>query len=60
MTRLEWQEFYGFTDEEVERIELFWKCTGGKITEIYDKPLDYEYIKYNRKNNTLHHHLHHI
>ncbi len=52
MTRLEWQEFYGFTDEEVERIELFWKCTGGKITEIYDKPLDYEYIKYNRKNNT--------
>ncbi len=49
MDRATWQKIYGFTDEEVERIEMFWKCTGGKITEIYDTPLDYEWIKFNRK-----------
>ncbi len=49
LTRKEWQEFYGFSDEEVNRIELFWKSSGGKITDIYDALLQYDLIKYNKK-----------
>lgn len=34
MNKQEWQIFHGFSDEDMERIELLVKTVNGKITEI--------------------------
>lgn len=48
-TKKEFQDENGFSDECMERIELAKSMFGGKITEIYDKPLDYQHIKISMK-----------
>lgn len=45
MTKSEWQVFHGFTDEEMNVIELALSISNGKITDIFNEPLKYQDIK---------------
>ncbi len=45
MTRDEYQIKWGFSDEDMTRIELAKSISDGKITEIWDMPLEYQDIK---------------
>lgn len=49
MTRQEFQEKYGFSDDCMRQIELAMSISGGKITDIFDKPLEYQDIKIKMK-----------
>jgi hypothetical protein len=46
MNKSKWQEYHGFTDEEMELISTIVKETNGKITAINPEVLDYETVKY--------------
>lgn len=37
MTKEEWRVFHGFDEEEMERIDLLVKLTGGTITAIFER-----------------------
>ena len=37
MTKFEFQQFYDFTDDEMNKIETLLKLFNGKITKILDK-----------------------
>lgn len=37
-TKKEWQDFYGFTDEEMAELELRVKGTNGTIVAVVDNP----------------------
>ena len=37
MTKSEWQAFYGFSDEDMRRIELVLRIFNGKIMRVSNK-----------------------
>lgn len=45
MTKSEWQVFHGFTDEEMNQIELALSISYGKITDIFNELLEYQDIR---------------
>lgn len=47
MNRSEWITHHGFTEEDMWLVDECLKF-GGIITAIYEKPLGYEIIKYNK------------
>lgn len=45
MTREEYQIKWGFSDEDMLRIELAKSISSGKISDIFNEPLKYQDIK---------------
>lgn len=45
MNKKECQAHHGFTDEDMAQIELTLSISEGRITDIFDKPLEYQDIK---------------
>lgn len=45
MNRKQWKEHHDITDIDMELIEIV-VGEGGKVTDIFNKPLDYSVIKY--------------
>ncbi len=49
MTKDEWRIHHGFTDADMDRIVSVMLVMEGKITNIFNKPLDYQIIQYEKK-----------
>ncbi len=45
MTKFEWQVSHGFTDDDMQTIELALSISNGRITDIFNEPLKYQDVK---------------
>lgn len=50
MNKREWQEFHGFSTEDMARIESGLSISEGKLTDIFNEPLKYQDIKITIRN----------